>query len=244
MHTGPSLLPLPRAQQVRLFLQRQVPSEVHQVPLPHELARAVPRRQLQFRAGRYCAMKAMESLDRRFGSCQVDRAANGAPQWPEGLTGSITHTDDFASAAVALTTDVEALGIDTEPIVSSTQARDLADLVGAPDETARARAAGMSENEAFTFVFSAKESIFKCLHPITSEYMDFHDVVIENVDAHARTFAARITRTVSRRFPRQTILEGCFEVALPWIHTGILLPSSRHDSNYHHPDSGGHRTLA
>jgi len=244
MHVGPAVHLAARAHEVRLLLEHPLPPEVAQVGLPPGLERAVPRRQLQFRAGRYCAMKALTALDHRFEGCQVGRAASGAPCWPDGTTGSITHTHDFVSAAVALTTDVDALGIDTEPIVSESQAQDLADLVGGPDETARARAAGMSENEAFTFVFSAKESIFKCLHPITGEYMDFHDVVIENVDAHARTFAARITRTVSRRFPRQTMLNGCFEVALPWVHTGILLPSSRRDSHYHHPDSGGHRTLA
>ena len=50
------------------------------------------------------------------------------------LLGSITHTDDFASAAVAFTADAVSLGIDTERVLSAEQARDVGDVVASSSE--------------------------------------------------------------------------------------------------------------
>jgi enterobactin synthetase component D len=233
MHAASSTL-LPRqARQVRLYLGQPLPRELGSIALPEELHRAVPRRQLQFRAGRYCAMRAMEALDRRFAGCQVRRGANGAPLWPETLTGSITHTDDFVSAAVARTTDTMALGIDTERIMSEPQARQVRDLLAWPHEVACASDAGMSPLEALTLVFSAKESIFKCLHPMTGQFFDFHDVLVDGVDGRAHTFAARLVRPLSQRLPARTQLLGRFQMEAPWVHTAMSLPSDHDGSNYH-----------
>jgi len=245
MHVGIStILPRP-ACQVRLYLECPVPAEVAHITLPHDLERAVPGRQLHFRAGRYCAMKAMASLDRRFEGSQVGRAHNGAPVWPDGTTGSITHTVGFASAAVALTTDTESLGIDTERIVSESQAQEIGSLVMSPEESAHARAAGLSEPVAFTLVFSAKESIFKCLHPITGEFMDFHDVRIDHIDIQKRLFSATLTRVLSVRFAMHSRLHGCFEIDAPWVHTGLALPPSAGtwSDDRDLPDAGVDRSL-
>ena len=222
-----------QARQCRLHLDRPLPPEVELIAIPLTLERAIPKRQRQFRAGRYCAMKAMEALDPRFAAQQVGRAASGAPLWPDGVTGSITHTDDFVSAAVARTTDAIALGIDTERIMSESQARDVGRMVAWPVEVAYARAAGMTRLEALTLVFSAKESMFKTLHPMVGQFFDFRDVRIVGVDAHAHTFTARIVRTLSDRFPAQTLLQGRFEVEVPWVHTGIALQPG-HDEWSHH----------
>src|SRR5688500_17157468 len=112
-------------QQYCLNLDQPLPPDVHLIDLEPTLERAVTRRQMQFRAGRYCAMKAMEALDPQFAGHHVRRGATGAPVWPLGLAGSITHTDDFASAVVASTATAVSLGIDTERVMSDQQARDV-----------------------------------------------------------------------------------------------------------------------
>jgi len=211
------------ARQVRLYLDQPLPPEVEPIAVPSALERAVPKRLVQFRGGRYCAMKAMEALNGSCAARQVGRSAIGAPLWPEGLVGSITHTDDFASAAVALTSDAIAVGIDTERIMLESLARNVGRIVAWPAEVAHARAARLSRLEALTLVFSAKESIFKCLHPMVGCYFDFHDVRIVGVDGDERTFTARIVRTLSEAFPAQTVLQGRFDVEAPWIHTGLAL---------------------
>jgi enterobactin synthetase component D len=173
----------------------------------------------------------------------VRRAKTGAPLWPETLTGSITHTDDFVSAAVARTTDAAALGIDTERILSDATARNVGDLVALPREVARARDAGLSQLEALTLVFSAKESIFKCLHPMPGHYFDFHDVLIDGIDALAHTFTAHLVRALARRLPAQMTLHGRFEIEAPWVHTGMALPPDHAETHYHRKssDPGSHR---
>jgi enterobactin synthetase component D len=221
MHQS-AVLP-PFARQFRLYLDRPLPPEIDAIPVPSTLEAAIPKRRTQFRGGRYCAIKAMEALH---GSCearQVGRSATGLPLWPTGVVGSITHTDDFASAAVARTADAIAIGIDTERIMSESQARSAGGIIAPPAEVAHVRTAGFSRLEALTLVFSAKESIFKCLYPIVSCYFDFHDVRIMAVDGQHRTFAARLGRTLSERFAAGTILEGRFDVEVPWIHTGLAL---------------------
>ncbi|NOT27595.1 MAG: 4'-phosphopantetheinyl transferase superfamily protein [Acidobacteria bacterium] len=209
--------------QVDLDLTRPVPPEVESIPLAAGLERAVPRRQMQFRAGRYCAMRALAALDPRFGRSPIDRATTGAPVWPEGVTGSITHTDDYASAAVAWTAHTVSLGIDTERVMSTPQAQDVGSLLASAAELRHCDAAGLSSLEAFTFVFSAKESVFKCLHPLVGRMFEFDDVRVFGVDAAAKAFHVRIVKDLSEAFPSGTLLEGRFAVDRGRVHTGISL---------------------
>src|SRR5205814_2684364 len=69
------------------------------VDAPPILIQAVPKRRAEFFAGRLCAMLAIEEL------CGMAHAVpvkpDRSPSWPEGLLGSITHTDHRALAVVA-----------------------------------------------------------------------------------------------------------------------------------------------
>jgi enterobactin synthetase component D len=165
----------------------------------------------------------MEALDPRLAQHKVDRSTTGAPAWPPGITGSITHTDDFASAAVASTADAVSLGIDTERVLSDERARDVSNFVASSTELQHCSAAGITPLEALTLVFSAKESIFKCLHPLVGRMFEFHDVRVISVDAAMQTFRAEITTTLSSEFSAGTLLEGRFALERHRMHTGISL---------------------
>ena len=212
--------------QVRLALEEPLPPEIALIAIPLGLQKAVPRRQAQFQAGRYCAMRALEAIDSGFAGYEIRRAESGAPVWPDGVTGSITHTDDFAAAVVAPSAAAASVGIDTERIMSRAQAGQVAALVASEREIAEACRGGLSRLEAITLVFSAKESIFKCLHPITGRYFDFRDVRVDAVDSHSRTFTARLVQTLSPSFRAESTLQGGFEIEAPWVHTGIALRST------------------
>ena len=105
-------------------------------------------------------MKAIETLNPGLGQYRIDRATTGAPVWPLGLTGSMTDTDDYVSAAVASTTTTASTGIDTERVMSDQQARDVGYLIASPVELECCYAATIGSLEALTLVFSAKESVF------------------------------------------------------------------------------------
>src|SRR5688572_29707947 len=108
MHTGvvsiesSSAGTLPRipflagVQGCRIRVESPLPAELERIPLPATLHGAVPKRQAEFRAGRYCAMTALTALDARFAGCEVGRADSGAPVWPAGIVGSISHSDGMA----------------------------------------------------------------------------------------------------------------------------------------------------
>ena len=77
--------------------------------LPQALRHAIQKRQREFLAGRWCAEQALQRL--AAGSTHVAMAEDRAPIWPNGVVGSITHSGNFAAAAVAWAADIAGLGV-------------------------------------------------------------------------------------------------------------------------------------
>jgi enterobactin synthetase component D len=197
------------------------------IGLPDDLQDALPLRQAQFLAGRYCAREALRALDPQLGGVSLPRTPSGAPLWPCGITGSITHTPGFAWAAVASTRDVAGVGIDAERIVSSAQAASIGPMVAWPVELASGRDAGLDRLQALTLVFSAKEAIFKCLFRFVGVRFGFHDVRIVSVDPVTEVFDARVVRTLSGAFSAGTLLHGRYDVEAELVRTAVLLAASQ-----------------
>src|SRR5258706_1345354 len=74
---------------------------------------AGPWRRAEFTAGRLCARAAMASLG--VPPTPILPGPAGQPQVPAGMTGRHDHCAGYQASAVALTTDVAAIGIDAEP---------------------------------------------------------------------------------------------------------------------------------
>jgi 4'-phosphopantetheinyl transferase EntD len=129
--------------------------------LPEEraaIATAVPLRQREFAAGRVCARRLLARFGLR--DAALPAAADGRPCWPHGFVGSISHANGLCVAAVARRSRVAGVGIDIEVAHHLDQA--LWDLVCTPRELdwlRRHDAAGLLA----TALFSAKESVYKCL---------------------------------------------------------------------------------
>ena len=192
-----------------------------ELAVPYELRNAPPIRQRQFRAGRFCAAQAICALDPSRAVPPLARGATGAPVWPTGITGSITHARGFTSAAVAHASHFAAIGIDSETIMSPAQARNVSLSVAWACEAVQTRRAGCDHLEGLTLIFSAKESIFKCFSAIAG-FFDYRDVRIVEVDGNSGTFTARVMRTLSPQLPLHTVLHGRFAIEAPWVHTGIV----------------------
>src|ERR1700676_1579698 len=155
--------------------------------LPQALRYATQKRQREFLAGRWCAEEALQRLGA--GSTHVAMAEDRTPIWPDGVVGSITHTDDFAAAAVAWAADIAGLGIDSEQIIDPAAARDIADVCMVDEATLFKSVHGRSFCEFCTFVFSAKEAVFKCLFPLARKFLEFSDVRITSFDWNREYFA-------------------------------------------------------
>ncbi|MDH6626301.1 4'-phosphopantetheinyl transferase EntD [Streptomyces sp. LBL] len=149
------------------------------------VARAVHKRRREFAVVRSCARRAMEKLG--VSPQPVLPGERGAPQWPAGLTGSMTHCDGFCAAALVRVTDLASLGIDAEP--DGPLPEGVLDAVSLPAE--RERLLRLADDHPAPhwdrLLFSAKESVYKAWFPLTRQWLDFSEADIEiRVDAGER----------------------------------------------------------
>lgn len=196
------------------------------------VARAVAKRRREFTTGRYCARVALGKLGVPPGP--ILTGERGAPRWPPGIVGSITHCDGYRAAAVAQAGDVRAIGLDAEP--NDPLPRGVLDAVSLPVERARlavlAAAAPAPRPVAWDrLLFSAKESIYKAWFPLTGRWLGFEDadVTIEP----GGTFTARLLPTSAPppqtpgppRTPPPESFEGRWLAAGALVLTAIAVPA-------------------
>lgn len=153
------------------------------------LARAVDKRRREFTTARHCARLAMAKLG--VPAAPILPGERGAPQWPERVVGSMTHTAGYRAAALAHDRDIISVGIDAEP--HGPLPEGVLDAVSSPAERAWITAGRASHPELHLdrLLFCAKESVYKTWFPITRRWLGFEDAEIE-VDLAERTFSARI----------------------------------------------------
>jgi enterobactin synthetase component D len=200
------------------------------VPIPPGLARASPKRLTEFIAGRRCAAEAL----RRLGwndPPPVGIAGDRSPVWPAGVVGSITHTESFAWAAVADAARLRGIGVDSEAVVTQEEAIRVRRLIVSEAEWERlpGGASGAQPGPAalVTFALSAKESVYKCLHPLCGRFLDFGDVEIVELDVEAGRFAVRLLRPALPALPEGAVLSGRLALSPPLLHTAVeLAPAS------------------
>ncbi len=192
--------------------------------LPAALEGAVPKRKIQFLAGRFCAREAIGRLGTLSNAAALPRDADGCPVWPQGLVGSISHTDAFATAAVAPAGIARGLGVDVEPTMSGEAADEVARVVAPEEERRRvAEAAGLNRLESLTLIFSAKESLFKALYPPTRRHFDHLDCAVVRLDSRKRRFAIRLAAPFEAEFGAAEFV-GRYELIDGVVWTGVLVP--------------------
>ena len=121
----------------------------------------------------------------------LPKGDGGAPVWPPGVVGSMSHDSRIAVATIALSRDFSALGIDIEP--AEALPSDLLDLVATPRERERIA------DDPFRgrLLFTAKEAIYKAVYPLDRIFLDHHDV---EVSLSRRRGIVRNGRTVQLLF--------------------------------------------
>jgi 4'-phosphopantetheinyl transferase EntD len=153
------------------------------------VARAVQKRRREFATGRHCARSALGALG--IGPAPILQGQGGAPQWPPGIVGSITHCAGYRAAAVARAGEVATIGLDAEP--AQRLPDEVLALVAQPDERDRLRdlardAPGICWDR---LLFSAKESVYKAWFPLARRWLGFEDADI-TINAANGTFEARL----------------------------------------------------
>jgi 4'-phosphopantetheinyl transferase EntD len=155
------------------------------------VARAVDKRRREFATVRHCARRALAALGHPPVALLPGR--RGAPLWPDGIVGSMTHCDGYRAAALARADKVHAVGIDAEP--DGPLPDGVLDLIARPDETThladlRRRdgdRGGTGPEHWERLLFSCKETVFKVWYPLTHRELDFHEASIR-LDPRDATF--------------------------------------------------------
>lgn len=149
--------------------------------LPAELSRAVAKRKAEFIAGRWAARQALKAIN--ITSSQLAIGDKRAPIWPAGIEGAITHTNQFAAAAAQPKSQCPYLGIDAEVWLAEQQADEIGHQIAKPEEYHLLLADDhISQAQATTLLFSAKESLFKAIFPTVQQYLEFSGSLLTGVN--------------------------------------------------------------
>lgn len=153
------------------------------------VANAVERRRREFTTGRACARTALAQLG--FPAQAIPSGERGAPSWPAGVVGSITHCDGYRACAVGRTADLVTLGIDAEP--DQPLPEGILGDIALPEEQARLRELAREEPGVHwdRLLFSIKESVYKAWFPLASRWLGFEDASVA-IDRQSRCFSARL----------------------------------------------------
>ncbi len=134
-------------------------------------------RKEHYRSGRICAGEVLSKLGAR-GQPVLRDPQTREPLWPEGISGAITHSGNWAAAAAGKTSDVLGIGIDLEDLERQVDSR-ISRHVCIPEEQKWLQECGEDFlDKNLKIIFSAKESIFKAFFPYTRTYLHFHDARI------------------------------------------------------------------
>ena len=135
------------------------------------VAKAGKKRQREFLCGRYYAHQLLQAAG--YTDYCIARDEKGCPIWPDGIAGSISHTNDYCVAILSSQGAVTTVGVDLEecgrmkeslwPRLFTTSELKRIHAANTPAERMRLAA----------IMFSAKEAFYKSDYPLNGRSYDF-----------------------------------------------------------------------
>ncbi|WP_030615915.1 4'-phosphopantetheinyl transferase family protein [Streptomyces sclerotialus] len=192
-----------------------------------------PVRRREFATVRHCARRA--GLRLGVPLAPLLPGPRGAPRWPDGVVGSLTHCAGYRAAALARAADVRALGIDAEPHRPLPDG--MLDRIALPEEQAHLHALRRPAGDVCwdRLLFCAKEAVYKVWSPLTRAWLGFDEASIVFApagDAPTGTFRARLLRAApagsADRLP--PVLHGNWLAAPGLLLAAIVLPRDSVDT--------------
>lgn len=158
---------------------------------PEELeviSNAVAKRRAEFSTVRWCARRALAELG--VDPAPILPGLRGAPGWPAGVVGSMTHCAGYRAAVVARSSTTISLGIDAEPN------RPLPDgvlgVISRPEERQHlAELRRRHQGHWDRLLFTIKESVYKTWFPLAERWLDFAEASVR-IEPATGTFRAEL----------------------------------------------------
>lgn len=177
---------------------------------PSFIQTASAKRKSEYLAGRYLSKLLLQSYN--ICDVSVTSGIRKEPIWPDGYTGSISHTNKRAICAISSKNDYYSLGIDCERLITSKTIESIQALVIDDNEGALLRNRDENSQEAFTIIFSAKESLFKATHCLINSYINFDSakIVSLNMDNKKGSFILRLNNPIFDIHFRSPLIPGYY----------------------------------
>lgn len=189
---------------------------------PEELGKWTPKRQAEFLAGRWLASMGQDAIGQRPGVIHMGR--DRAPQWPGGVTGSISHTNRHC-ACIVLPQGSGDPGIDVETVASGSKLKAL--QAKAMTDREREGLASVQDPALFsTLLFSAKETLFKALYPTVRRFFGFHCAELAAAPGTAHVSLA-LTQSLHPDLPRGLCFDVAYEVKNDVVLTWMVYKRGR-----------------
>jgi 4'-phosphopantetheinyl transferase EntD len=192
--------------------------------LPEEaraVERAVASRRWDFHAGRHAAREALARLG--IPAAPIPIGSRGAPMFPAGCVGSITHArvpDPVAVAIAAFERDAVSLGIDLEARGGT---RGLEPRLLVTERELAARPVNIDVEQFLDLAFSIKEAAYKALHAVVDRILEFAEVELE-LRGHDQ-FTCRVL-TVDRGRSAPLTVSGRWTMGERWTLALAALPKT------------------
>lgn len=154
-----------------------------------------PHRKNEFILGRFCAYECYKELT-GLELLELESSEDRSPLWPSGIVGSITHSKDFVCAALATKENLQSIGIDLEEV--GRVKKELVKQICTPKDLVAF--AGLTEDELLTLIFSAKESLYKALHPLVKKFFGFDAAYISGINLKDQSFEIVLVEELSLNF--------------------------------------------
>lgn len=194
-----------------------------------QIERAVPKRRLEFAAGRQLARRLLIEIGHDVDAMPSD--ADRVPRWPQAVVGSITHCRSLCAVAVAPRPLFLGIGLDVEPAEPMNPG--LLPQILRESEFARLRDWPHRWRDlAGILTFSAKEALYKSIYPAHRVFLDFQDVELQwscfeaDGDDLLAAFEGHV-RVAQATFPGMTRIAGRARVAHGHVGTAVVLQSAQ-----------------
>ena len=175
------------------------------------------KRKEEFKLGRSVAHLALKKFELE--SIPILRnLKTHEPCWPKSVMGSITHSGNFAAAAVGLTKDISGIGIDLEDLSRKINYKISRHICVDGELNWLEKLNPEQANFNLRIIFSAKESIFKCHFPISRTFFNFKDAYVK-INENKSEFSYILSNTCSKIIAAGYSRKGLFSVKDNFILT-------------------------
>lgn len=174
------------------------------------------RRIDDFAKGRYCAHQCLQTLDH---SQPINQSKDGSPVWPDGFTGSISHSQPFAGAILSRKENYLSVGLDIEKIGRITQ--DLWPILYSKSELTYLTAQPIKlQSQLSTIIYSLKEAFYKMQFPLFKIGMEHKDLQI--LFDERRKVRLILNKPVSDKFNKHNTVIN-YEIKEAFVISYVLL---------------------